>query len=94
MQTEHLLTLDEICARYTTSVDTKKPTASKGLTSDMAAERLKTVGPNIMTPPKQVPLVLKYLLCLGNLFNTLLIVSGVLCFIVYGIDPEGNPSNV
>lgn len=47
-----------------------------------------------MTPPKEVPLVLKYLICLSNLFNVLLVIAGILCYIVYPLDPVGNAPNV
>ena len=60
----------------------------------MHRERLAELGPNMMTPPKQVPGILKYLIALGNLFNVLLIVSGVLSFILVAIDPVANMFSV
>ena len=56
----------------------------------MHKERLAEYGPNMMTPPKQIPGLLKYLIALGNLFNVLLIVSAVLSFILVAIDPVAN----
>jgi sodium/potassium-transporting ATPase subunit alpha len=47
-----------------------------------------------MTPPKEIPLVIKYLICLSNLFNVLLVISGILCYIVYPLDPVGNAPNL
>ena len=46
-----------------------------------------------MSPPPEQSALSKYLHCLGQLFNILLIVSGVLCEILYGID-QTVPLNV
>ncbi len=67
---------------------------SRGLTPSAAAEVLKRNGPNLMTPPAQTAAWKKYLICLGNLFNLLLIVSGIMCYIVLAVDFKENFQNV
>ncbi|KAI3658585.1 hypothetical protein MP638_006256 [Amoeboaphelidium occidentale] len=85
---EHMMPLDAVCSRLDVAVDTKDPLQSKGLNSALVQQRLETYGPNMMTPPKEVPLILRYFICLANLFNILLIVAGILCFILAGISGD------
>jgi sodium/potassium-transporting ATPase subunit alpha len=88
------MSIEEVSERYELKVDAVKPQLSTGLSSELAAKRLSEYGHNIMTPPKEIPLVVRYLICLSNLFNMLLIVSGILCYILYGMDPVENFANV
>lgn len=92
--TEHRLPMDELCSRYDVHIDVQKPSASLGLTTATVTERIAMYGANVMTPPKQVSLVVKFLKCMGNLFNLLLVIAGLVSFIVYAIEPEGNQLNV
>ncbi|RKP34367.1 hypothetical protein BJ085DRAFT_21450 [Dimargaris cristalligena] len=92
--TEHLLTLDQVCSRHSTSANSHQPGQSRGLDTESAAQRLKENGPNILTPPKKKHWIFSYLEHLGSLFNLLLILAGVLDFILLGIDPEGNHANI
>lgn len=89
-----MMTMEEVCARYSVQLDTHKPSASAGLSADVILARLLQYGPNVMSPPKQIPAIIKFLICLSNLFNVLLIIAGILCYVLYGIDPIGNASNV
>lgn len=50
-----------------------------------AASRLAENGPNKLSPPKDKPEWLKYLLQFTNPLLALLIVAGVLTFVAYGI---------
>jgi magnesium-transporting ATPase (P-type) len=50
-----------------------------------AASRLAENGPNKLSPPKDKPEWLKYLLQYTNPLLALLIVAGVLTFVAYGI---------
>jgi hypothetical protein len=59
---QHLLTLEELGAKHGTHVDAAAPAASRGLTKAQAAERLVTFGPNVLTPPKQTPAIIQFLL--------------------------------
>ncbi|KAI8868535.1 P-type cation exchange, alpha subunit of ATPase [Ramicandelaber brevisporus] len=88
--TEHLLSVNEVSAKFGTQVDTKRPAESGGLTPAVAAERLAANGPNVLTPPKRKPWWRVYLECLINLFNVLLCVAGVLQYVLLGIDPVAN----
>jgi magnesium-transporting ATPase (P-type) len=50
-----------------------------------AASRLEINGPNRLSPPKDKPEWLKYLLQYTNPLLAVLIVAGVLTFVAYGI---------
>lgn len=50
---EHSLPYDQLGAAFDTSIDTKEPSASYGLTSDEAKARLARDGHNVLTPPKK-----------------------------------------
>lgn len=63
---------------------------SLGLSAEMASDRLQLEGPNALTPPKKKSLWMLYLLHFTQLFNVLLIVSGVLSFILFAIDSSTN----
>ena len=63
----------------------------QGLTEEQAEERLKRDGPNAITPPKQVPEIVKFLLQLFGGFALLLWAGSLLCFIAYAIEESGNP---
>ena len=56
-----------------------------------ADERLKRDGPNSLTPPKQVPEIVKFLTQMFGGFSLLLWGGALLCFIAYGIEEAGNP---
>ncbi|TPX31362.1 hypothetical protein SmJEL517_g05314 [Synchytrium microbalum] len=91
---EHMLTFDQLKERHHTSFDPIKPTISQGLTSEVAAQRLEQYGPNVLTPPKKTHWFIKFMEHLLSLFNALLIVSGILTYVLYGIVPEGNSANL
>jgi hypothetical protein len=59
---QHLLTLEELGAKHGTDVNAVEPQQSRGLTHAQAAERLVTFGPNVLTPPKQTPAIIQFLL--------------------------------
>ena len=50
---EHRLAFPELGKALDTSIDTKDPGSSYGLTSEEAKERLIRDGPNVLTPPKK-----------------------------------------
>ncbi|KAI8808699.1 P-type cation-transporting ATPase [Cladochytrium replicatum] len=90
---EHLMTMEAVAERYGTTVNFTNPRQSRGLTSTEAAEKLKTLGPNVLTPPKKVPPFLKWLHCLMQVFNILLIISAILTWALIALDPVANFSN-
>ena len=63
----------------------------QGLSNEQAEERLKRDGPNALTPPKQVPEIVKFLMQLFGGFSLLLWGGALLCFIAYGVEEAGNP---
>lgn len=89
-----MLSIEQMMARYQVQFNDKKPGQSRGLTAQIVQERETQFGRNVMTPPKEVSLIVRYLICLSNLFNVLLIVAGVLCYILYAMDPINNFPNV
>ena len=58
---------------------------SQGLSQEVAAKRLTQNGPNMLTPPKQTPEIVKFLVQLFGGFSILLWFGSFLCFIAYGI---------
>ncbi|KAI9002514.1 hypothetical protein DFJ74DRAFT_695887 [Hyaloraphidium curvatum] len=92
--TEHLMTPEEVAAKYSTAINLTTPAQSPGLTTAEATKRLVEYGPNALTPPKKRHPILRYLDFLSGLFNVLLIGAGVLSYIVYAVDPANNFQNV
>lgn len=92
--TEHMMSVEEVAAKYSTAVDAAAPARSPGLTAAEAAKRLVEYGPNALTPPKKRSPILRYLDFLMGLFNLLLIGAGVLTYVVYAVDPANNYQNV
>jgi sodium/potassium-transporting ATPase subunit alpha len=80
--TEHALSIDELAKKYEVNLKT-------GLSSEEAARRLERDGLNQLTPPPVTPLWLKFVMHLFGGFAILLWVGAILCFIVYGINADG-----
>ncbi|KAJ3298821.1 hypothetical protein HDU79_005193, partial [Rhizoclosmatium sp. JEL0117] len=91
--TEHLLSIAEVAAKYSVSVNEAKPQDSQGLTAAEAAKRLAENGPNMLTPPKKRHWILRFLDILMGLFNVMLLVSGIFCYILLGINYSANYQN-
>ncbi|KAJ3080309.1 hypothetical protein HK102_003144, partial [Quaeritorhiza haematococci] len=90
---EHLLSFDDLMSRHKTHFSPTRPLDSKGLDNTEASRRSEQYGPNVLTPPKKKHPIVKYLECLSQLFNLLLILAAILLFILLGIDPVENASN-
>jgi Cation transporter/ATPase, N-terminus len=58
---EHLMSIQDVAARYNTSINLEKPGSSLGLTTAEAEQVLKANGLNVLTPPKKRHPFLKYL---------------------------------
>jgi sodium/potassium-transporting ATPase subunit alpha len=67
---------------------------SSGLKPAEAFERSQVYGPNTLTPPKRKHVLIKFLECLGNMFNVMLILAGILEYILLAMDPVENFANV
>ncbi|XP_048471386.1 potassium-transporting ATPase alpha chain 2 [Rhincodon typus] len=81
---DHKLSIKELVKKYETNL-------VNGLTSARAAEILTRDGPNALTPPKQIPEIVKFLKQMIGGFSLLLWVGAILCWIAYAIQiGEGN----
>ncbi|KAJ1817484.1 hypothetical protein LPJ75_001701 [Coemansia sp. RSA 2598] len=92
--TEHLMSLDEVCAKYSVKVDAHRPQDSPGLQEQQAADLLARNGPNTLTPPKRKSGLHKFLICLSSLFNLMLIAAGILVYILLAIDFKNNKASI
>lgn len=91
---EHMLPIEEVCERYGTQVNQPRAVESQGLAAAEIAARLARDGPNILSPPKRISPFIQYLIILSDLFNVLLIIAGVLCFILFAVDTTLNKEQV
>ncbi|XP_043532739.1 potassium-transporting ATPase alpha chain 2-like isoform X6 [Chiloscyllium plagiosum] len=84
LQQDHKLSTKELVKKYETNL-------VNGLTSARAAEILARDGPNALTPPKQIPEIVKFLKQMIGGFSLLLWVGAILCWLAYVIQTgEGN----
>ncbi|KAJ7491121.1 aminophospholipid-transporting P-type ATPase [Mycena latifolia] len=90
---EHRVPLANLGETMGTSIDTKDPGGSHGLTAAEAAARLQRDGPNILTPPKKRSPLRQYIDRLMTMFNILLIFAGILEYVLLGIDFRNNFAN-
>ena len=90
---EHRLTLAQLAARLETHVDVAAPARSRGLSRPEAARRLAAYGPNRLTPPPELPEVLKFARQFTNLLIVMLIVAAALAFLGWGLNTDDS-SNV
>lgn len=80
--------------KYNVQVDPEKPASSPGLSTSEAQKRLEEQGPNQLSPPKKTHPFVKFLHSLMGLFNLLLLVAGIACYILLAISFEENKPNV
>ncbi|KAJ2056384.1 hypothetical protein GGI17_006215 [Coemansia sp. S146] len=92
--TEHLLSLTEVCDKFSVQANADHPQDSFGLSASQASDLLARNGPNTLTPPKKKSSWRKFLACLTSLFNLMLIAAGILEYILLGIDYENNKANI
>ena len=86
------MSVAELLERYGSNVE-------DGLTEAQAAEVLQRDGPNVLTPPKQMPEIVKFLLQMFGGFSALLWLGAILCFLSYGVErgtkgPSASDDNV
>ncbi|CAF87142.1 unnamed protein product, partial [Tetraodon nigroviridis] len=77
-QTEHKMSVEEVCRKYSTDI-------VQGLTNAKAAEYLARDGPNALTPPPTTPEWVKFCRQLFGGFSILLWIGAILCFLAYAI---------
>ena len=90
---EHFLSLTELGKRYETQLDLSAPRKSRGITQAMATHRLETYGKNKLTPPKETPEIIKFLLNFTDPFMIVLIVAGSFCFLAWGLGNQDDKTN-
>ncbi|KAI9293754.1 hypothetical protein K502DRAFT_293275 [Neoconidiobolus thromboides FSU 785] len=90
---EHLLPLEDVCKKFETSVNPSKPAESQGLSLEKIEKAKEIYGPNTLSPAKRKHPIVRFLECLLNLFNVLLILAGLMTFIIFAIDPINNFSS-
>ncbi|KAI9297033.1 hypothetical protein K502DRAFT_323467 [Neoconidiobolus thromboides FSU 785] len=90
---EHLLSVEEVIKRYETSININKPAESHGLGEEQIKKGREVYGPNLLSPAKRKHPFVRFLECLGNLFNVLMILAGLMTFIIFAIDPANNFSS-
>jgi magnesium-transporting ATPase (P-type) len=77
---EHTLGADKIETLYGTS-------KTLGIKSQAQVDKnIADFGPNVLTPPKETPLWVKFMMHQTSGFALLLWGGGILCFIAYGLD--------
>ncbi|KAK2587327.1 hypothetical protein KPH14_003044 [Odynerus spinipes] len=74
--TDHVIPLQELCEKLNTDPE-------NGLTEKEAERLLLKHGANVLTPPKQTPEYIKFLLCMFSGFAGLLWCCAGLCFLLY-----------
>ena len=73
------MSITELLDRYGSNME-------DGLTEAQAAEALQRDGPNVLTPPRQMPEIVKFLLQMFGGFSALLWLGALLCFFSYGVE--------
>eukprot|EP01129_Flabellula_baltica_P001519 TRINITY_DN1145_c0_g1_i2.p1 TRINITY_DN1145_c0_g1~~TRINITY_DN1145_c0_g1_i2.p1 ORF type:complete len:1090 (+),score=302.41 TRINITY_DN1145_c0_g1_i2:16-3285(+) len=84
---EHRLSLAELADHMGTDL-------VRGLSQDERASRLEEYGPNMLSPPKQTPEIIKFIKELTGFFSLLLWAGAILSFVGYIIDPQKDQSNL
>lgn len=59
-----------------------------GLTEMQAQEKLRVFGPNALTEKGGLPWIVRYLLLMTGLFNYMLWIGAILCFIAFGLQED------
>jgi len=86
---EHTLEPEELAKQLETKIK-KDPRDAKyfGLTDLQGQEKLGRYGKNTLAERKQLPCFVRFLLTMTGLFNYVIIVGSLLCFVVYGIEVD------
>ena len=83
---EHKLSIQELCTKLKTNNET-------GLTEVLAEQLLKDNGPNLLTPPKETPEIIKFLKEMTSGFSLLLWVGAALSIIAFIIQYTSDPTS-
>ena len=63
----------------------------QGLSEEQAKDKLRRFGPNAVTPPKQTPAFVKFLIQMFGGFSALLWIGALLCFLAFSIAEASSP---
>ena len=77
---------EKLCEMLGTLV--KKDPSDKnyfGLTDEQAHQKFIEFGPNALSEKKEMPAIVRYMLLMTGLFNYMLWIGSILCFIAYGL---------
>ena len=85
---EHLKSPQELSERHQCKINLEAPDHSEGLSVAEARRRLEENGKNELTPPKQKPEWLKYLLHLADPFLLMLLAAAVLSFVAFAVQSD------
>jgi sodium/potassium-transporting ATPase subunit alpha len=91
---EHLLTPEEVAARYGVAINWAQPGQSQGLTAAQVAQLRVKHGSNRLTPPAETPEWLKLLRQFLNPLMLLLVVAGALTYMAYALQPVKDKNNL
>jgi len=80
--TDHMSTVVEVALGHGSHVDFTNIAASPGLSSEEVAAKQRDLGLNELTPPKQTPEIVKFLLHFLNPLMLCLLLAGGLTFLV------------
>jgi magnesium-transporting ATPase (P-type) len=84
-----MIDIDQLAKQLETTI--KKHESDKsyfGLTDTSAQEKLRINGPNALTEKGGIPWIFRYLLLMTGLFNYMLWIGSILCFIAYGLQVD------
>ena len=87
---EHLKSLEQLALKFKTHIDILQPNNSRGISESTYQEIVSNPEhrKNVLSPPKQLTELEKFLSHLLNLFNVLLVAAGILSFVAYGIGKD------
>lgn len=85
---EHMMTLEELNARFGCRINVFDPERSVGLDASMVCHLQAKHGLNEIHAPPSTPLWLLFIYQFGNLFMVLLLVAAFLCFCLWLYNPS------
>lgn len=91
---EHLMNFHQIEKKYGIMVNFENLEHSQTLSDEEIKKRQASFGLNRLTPPKELPEIVKFLLKFLDFFNIMLNIAAVISIISYAFDPSAGLLNV
>lgn len=91
---EHHLSPQAVAERFGVHIDVGNSASSRGLTLEQVKERQDKYGLNRLTPPKDVPEIIKFLKQFTNPLMMLLVIAGALTYMAYGLQNPRDSNNL